>query len=211
MTMNHKHNSNETASRGQPRTSTTGTQPIPLQLHLGCGKRYLPGFVHVDLDDFPHVDYRNNIDSLPMFNDETVDLIYCCHAFQYFDRTAAGAVLREWHRILKPGGVLRLAVPDFDALAELYRRQGDLDLIIGPLFGRIEIVSPQGRQVIFHKTVYDETTLSQMCINAGFKSAARYDWRETAHSGFDDFSQAYYPHMAKETGLLVSLNLEAIR
>ena len=58
-------------------------------LHLGSGKRVLPGYVHVDLADFPHIDHRHRIDRLPMFEDEVFDLIYCCHAFEYFDREQA--------------------------------------------------------------------------------------------------------------------------
>lgn len=47
-----------------------------MKLHLGCGKRYIPGFVHIDLDDFPHIDYHHGIRTLPMFKDDTVELIY---------------------------------------------------------------------------------------------------------------------------------------
>jgi len=46
-----------------------------VKLHLGCGKRYIPGFVHVDLADFPHIDYRSDVRSLPMLKDESADLI----------------------------------------------------------------------------------------------------------------------------------------
>ena len=92
------------------------TAPASLKLHLGCGKRYIPGFVHVDQDDFPHIDHRSRIDQLPMFANGSAELIYCCHAFEYFDRQEAPAVLAEWHRILAPGGILRLAVPDIEAL-----------------------------------------------------------------------------------------------
>ena len=45
----------------------------------------------------------------------------------------------------------------------------------------------------------------------GFKEVYRYDWRETEHSNIDDFSQAYIPHMDKENGELMSLNIEAIK
>ena len=86
------------------------------KLHLGCGKRHIPGFVHFDLDDFPHIDYRHEITRLPEIKDGEAELIYCCHAFEYFDRQEAVGVLAEWRRALKPGGILRLAVPDFDAL-----------------------------------------------------------------------------------------------
>jgi len=184
---------------------------MSLQLHLGCGKRCIPGFVHVDLDDFPHIDYRSPIDSLPMFGDDTVDLIYCCHALQYFDRVQTPGVLREWRRVLKPGGVLRLAVPDFPALVSVYQKTGALSDILGPLFGRIAIHGPNGPAVIYHRTVYDYTSLEELCLNAGFRSFRSYDWRQTIHKDFDDFSQAYKPHMQKEHGLLISLNVEAIK
>lgn len=182
---------------------------MTLQLHLGCGKRFLPGFVHVDADDFPHIDYRTQIDRLPMFADESADLIYCCHAFEYFDRIEAPAVLREWHRVLKKGGILRLAVPDFPALVSVYEKTGNLDDILGPLYGRIAITTENGKSVIYHRTAYDFQSLKDVCLEAGFRSVRRYDWRDTIHANFDDYSQAYKPHMDKENGLLISLNVEA--
>lgn len=184
---------------------------MPLQLHLGCGKRYIPGFVHIDLDDQPHIDYRSRIDRLPMFGDETVDLIYCCHALEYFDRMQALDVVREWHRVLKTGGILRLAVPDFSALASVYQNSGALDDILGPLYGRIVIQGPEGPAVIYHRTAYDYRSLSDLCLNAGFRSVRRYDWRETIHRDYDDFSQAHKPHMDKDHGVLISLNVEAVK
>lgn len=48
-------------------------------------------------------------------------------------------------------------------------------------------------------------------IGAGFKDVRRYDWRQTEHKDYDDFSQAYIPHMDKENGLLISLNIEATK
>jgi SAM-dependent methyltransferase len=183
----------------------------PLQLHLGCGKRYIPGFVHIDLDDFPHLDYRSSIDRLPMFADETVDLIYCSHALPYFDRVEALDVVKEWRRVLKPGSVLRLSVPDFAALARLYQETGDLTKVVGPLFGRMPIEATAGGQYIFHKTTYDRVSLESLLREAGFRDFRLYDWRTTVHKDYDDFSQAYYPHMDKEHGLQISLNMEATR
>ncbi len=180
-----------------------------LQLHLGCGKRFLPGFVHVDLARFPHIDYRHRIDRLPMFKTGSVDLIYCSHAFEYFDRVEAEAVLKEWRRVLKKGGVLRLAVPDFSALVKVYKKYGELQKIVGPLYGRWSI--PGTKKVIYHKTVYDFQDLKNVLRKAGFTKVRRYDWRKTIHKDFDDYSQAYVPHMDKEHGLLVSLNVEATK
>ena len=38
-----------------------------------------------------------------------------------------------------------------------------------------------------------------------------YDWEKTIHKDYDDYSQAYIPHMQKDTGLMMSLNVEAIK
>jgi predicted SAM-dependent methyltransferase len=184
---------------------------VPVNLHLGCGKRFLPGFVHIDLADFPHIDHRHDIRTLPMIKDGTVDLIYTSHALAYFDRIEVQQVLREWHRVLRRGGTLRIAVPDFEALVKLYQKTGKLDNILGPLFGRWPIQTPDGEEVLFERTVYDFDSLRATLEGAGFSNVRRYDWRQTLHKDHDDHSQAYFPHMDKDKGLLISLNVEATR
>ena len=182
-----------------------------LQLHLGCGKRHIPGFIHIDLDDFPHIDYRSGIDRLPMFADEAAELIYCCHALQYFDRTEAREVLSEWRRVLRTGGTLRCSVPDVDALARVYQNTDDLNEILGPLYGRIVVRTTEGNPVLYHRTAYDYRSLEQLLLETGFRSVCRYDWRQTIHKDYDDLSQADKPHMDKEHGSLISLNVEAVK
>ncbi len=180
-----------------------------LKLHLGCGKRCLPGFVHVDLGDFPHIDHRRGVDQLDIFADDAAELIYASHVLEYFDRLEARRLLAEWRRVLCGGGVLRLAVPDFVALAEVYLEYGNLDLILGPLYGRMEM-GGTGR-MIYHKTVYEFASLKKLLDECGFTDVRRYDWRQTIHRDYDDHSQAYIPHMDKEHGKLISLNVECVK
>jgi predicted SAM-dependent methyltransferase len=180
-----------------------------MKLHLGCDKRFIPGFVHIDLAEYPHIDHRHDIRTLPMIADGSAELIYVCHALEYFDRVEVLQVLREWHRVLQPGGVLRVAVPDFEALVQVYHQCGNLDMIIGPLFGRWPI--PGSNLTIYHRTVYDFPALKRILEHVGFRDVSRYDWRLTIHKDYDDYSQAYIPHMDKEHGLLVSLNVESVK
>ncbi|MFH0816506.1 MAG: methyltransferase domain-containing protein [Methanobacteriota archaeon] len=174
-----------------------------LQLHIGCGERFIPGFVHIDVRKFPHIDHVTSADKLQMFEDNSVDLIYCAHILEHFPRPRTKAVLAEWHRVLKPKGVLRVAVPDFEALAEVYSGTGDISKVLGPLVGRQDY--PENT----HYMVFDFISLKNLLESVGFVNIRRYDWRETIHRDYDDFSQAYIPHMDKERGRLISLNVEA--
>jgi predicted SAM-dependent methyltransferase len=179
-----------------------------MNIHVGCWTRNIPGFINVDLVDLPHIHHKRNIDDLSVFEDNSADLIYSSHNFEYFDRVDAKRVLAEWRRVLKPGGLLRLAVPDFEKLIHIYQQTGDIHKILGPLFGRMGIHTSTGDQTIYHKTVYDFNSLKLLLEESGFGNVRRYDWRETIHRNYDDHSQAYFPHMDKENGILLSLNIE---
>ena len=74
-----------------------------------------------------------------------------------------------------------------------------------------KILSGGGDLMIYHKNVWNFTLLSEFLESNGFSDVRRYDWRQTIHKDYDDHSQAYYPHMDKENGILISLNVEATK
>jgi predicted SAM-dependent methyltransferase len=175
------------------------------KLHLGCGKVYIPGFIHVDLMDYDHIDFKRSVEDLSIFEDKSIDLIYACHVLEHFKRTEVDRVLSEWFRTLKPGGTLRISVPGFEEIVEIYRKYNDLNLIVGPLVGG------QTYAYNYHYMVFDFPSISKRLKDIGFSDVKRYDWRETEHADVDDYAQAYIPHMDKENGMMVSLNVEAIK
>jgi predicted SAM-dependent methyltransferase len=179
-----------------------------LNVHLGCGKRHLPGFLHVDRDAYDHIDHVADISQLPFLASDSVDLIYCCHALEYFDRFEIPKVLGEWRRVLKKGGVLRLSVPDLDQVCRLYEMKRDPKLLYGFLYGHY---AKGGATPIYHKMIFNFESMQEFLHEAGFQQVKRYDWRETIHKDHDDYSQAYFPHMDKDKGLLMSLNIEATK
>lgn len=173
-----------------------------MKLHLGCGKRYIPGYIHIDAIDFPHIDHVSSIDRLSFIGDDSIDVIYNCHVLEHFKRRDVSGVLQEWRRVLKPGGILRTSVPNFAALCSIYQSSRNIDLVIGALFGR------QDYLYNIHYNVFDMASLSRQLKDSGFVSVREYDWRNVEHADVDDYSQAYVPHMDKTSGVLVSLNVE---
>ncbi len=174
------------------------------KLHIGPGTNYLPGWKNVDVFSSVRADIHSSALAMP-FERESFDLIYASHVLEHFTRFFVLAALTHWRDLLKPGGVLRLAVPDFEAICTHYMKHYDLSLLAGLLYGG------QDNMVNAHQVAFDEFTLTVTLKKVGFVEVRPWEWRETSHVEFDDFSQAYLPHMDKRNGMLMSLNLEAVK
>ena len=176
-----------------------------MKLNLGCGKRnFGEDWIHIDGSKYAHI-YSHDIVDLP-FDNDSVDLIYVSHVFEYFDREESINVLQKWKRCLKTNGILRLAVPNFEQYSKSYNEKKiTLGQCLGPLYGKWEMTETE---TIYHKTTYDFESLKQVLEDAGFKNIKLWDWRLTEHSCLDDYSQSYIPHMDKTNGTLMSLNIE---
>jgi predicted SAM-dependent methyltransferase len=189
------------------------------KLHLGCGKRYLPGWVHIDLADFPHIDYRQDVADLSNFETGSVDEIYASDLLEHIPRHKVPGALAEWSRVLRVGslhnppnqptnqptngGIIHLSVPDFEACVEYYLQTRDL-AVLESFF-----VGGQKTEYDFHYYEYDFALLTKLLEDSGFEDVKRYDWKEFLPEGFDDFSRSYLPHMDFEHGRLMNLNVVA--
>lgn len=180
-----------------------------MKLHLGCGHRYIEGFTHVDIRPFDHVDYQTSVARLDAVESDSVDLIYASHVLEHFGRHEYMAALSEWYRVLRRGGILRLSVPDFEKTVEVYLREKHLNKGLQSHWGAL--VGGQENEFDYHRTVFDRSTLEESLRATGFTTVTPWNWRDTEHSHVDDYSQAHWPHMDKENGLLMSLNLEAVK
>jgi len=174
-----------------------------MKLHIGCGERYLPGYRHVDIIDCGHIDYLADAGSLSFIDDGAVTEIYACHILEHFKRHEIDGVLSEWDRVLCGGGILRLAVPDFEAIVTYYQENKNLYGILGLLYGG------QNYEYNFHFQVFDFKRSKELLEKAGFTNITIYDWREFLPEGYDDYSRAYLPHMDFKNGRLMSLNILA--
>jgi len=177
-----------------------------MRLHIGCGKKYLPGFKHVDVIAFDHIDFVCDARRLDMIADGDVYEIYACHVLEHVERGEVVNVLEEWGRVLRKGGLLRLAVPDFEAVTAEYMENRDLMNMQGLLYGG------QTYDYNYHHVAFDFISVQSMLNEAGFSDVVRYDWRDFLPSeDYDDYSRSYLPHMDFENGRLMSLNVTAVK
>lgn len=93
----------------------------PVRLHLGCGQSYLQGYLNIDFPSTEHTvqaysvaDAHADISQLKC-EPNSIDEIRSHHIFEHFDRQTALALLCAWHTWLKPGGLLVIETPDFQA------------------------------------------------------------------------------------------------
>ena len=172
------------------------------KLQIGPGKVYFPDWENVDIFTIHYADAYGCAMNLP-YPASTFELIYASHVLEHINRNMILTTLHHWKNLLKPGGTLRLAVPDFDAVCNYYMATKDVSKVMGLLYG--------GQQYLLdrHCITFTHASLTESLELVGFKNVREWDWRQVEHSAYDDYSQAYLPHMDKENGRLMSLNLEA--
>src|SRR5688572_6357699 len=92
-------------------------------LNLGCGTRVHPDWTNVDIaETAPGVTAADLTRGVP-FPDGRFEVVYHSHVLEHFGRGEGERFVRECHRVLKPGGVLRVAVPDLEQIARTYLRK----------------------------------------------------------------------------------------
>jgi predicted SAM-dependent methyltransferase len=126
-----------------------------LKLNLGSGKLKLKGFENIDKM------YGTSVFPLDYDSGE-VDEIYASHILEHFGKHETAKVLRDWVDKLRPGGVLKIAVPDFDIISKAYVDQQKMDHSPNDL-----IMGGQTDENDFHKTIFNKTVLTQLLEQAG--------------------------------------------
>lgn len=172
-------------------------------VNLGCGVNTSKEFVNVDAVPQEKTHFIADIQRLFMFPDNSVDLIYASHVIEHIPRTHLERTIAEWFRALRPGGVLRFGVPDFDALIEMYKRSGnDTESIVNQLLG-------QDGEYDDHHTIWNKAYAEKLLTRIGFENVREWDPETVEHHDFHDKTNRKFE--TKDGSLRISLNLEATK
>jgi len=178
----------------------------PRRLHLGCGNLHAEGWLNVDIRWARNVDVVDDIRTLGRFPEGWADEVYACHVLEHFDFVETDRVLRRWTRVLRPGGTLRISVPDLDRITAIYQKNLAHFHTPGHLPWTGLIYGGQDNPYDHHKNGFNFTSLKHQLEGLGYGEIEEYPHEPHFIPGFDDASLAKQPF-----GEFISLNLRAIK
>ncbi len=153
-------------------------------LHVGCGKADKPaGFAgyretRVDCDPTVKPDVVASIAAMPMIEAESQDTVHCSHCLEHLHAHEVAMALGEFHRVLKPGGMVEIFVPDLQGIGgRIALDQLDVPLYLsgfGPispldmLYGHRGSIAA-GQSFMQHRTGFTASVLKKALEQAGFR------------------------------------------
>jgi len=160
------------------------------RLNWGCGTDAGPGWINSDIKEGPNIDLPCDIrDGLPL-DDETIDYAVSVHALPEVPIEGQVAVLSELRRVLKRGGVLRLALPDLLKGVDAYRR-GDRDFFLIPDEDALSLGAKLVTQLVWYgysRTLFVPDFVEEIALAAGFREVRHVAFRQTTteHAGITE-------------------------
>lgn len=129
-----------------------------MKLNIGAGGTSLPGFLDVDRKSGDEA-YPLVVRGTPIA-DGSVEAIVASHVLEHFPHGQVEAVVRHWIAKLKPGGTLKVAVPDFGEIARSYVAGGGLNVQGYVMGGQVDADDQ-------HRSLFDRTSLRRLLGGAG--------------------------------------------
>lgn len=173
--------------------------PEPLRLHIG-GTQPKPGWKMLNIKPGPGVDYVGSATDLSVFRDGMVDELYGSHIYEHLGyNDELLQALREAYRVLRPGGVIKVGVPDMDVLCRMFL-DPNLDTesrweVVRMIYGG------QTDQFDFHKGGFNLPILTKFLEWAGFRNVQQVQ----VFNLFDDITSLTF------RGTPISLNVTATK
>ena len=151
---------------------------FPNKLNLGCGYDILKGYLNIDLNVFHHPDLVADITNLKMLPSNYYTEILAYDILEHIERTKTKEVLAEWNRLLIPGGLIKIRVPNLIGLLSLFSKKNYQGIkkqeeLIQCCFGT------QAYNGDFHCTSFTESLIRHYLKVSGFEEISitgRDEW-----------------------------------
>ncbi|MEM6632724.1 MAG: methyltransferase domain-containing protein [Bacteroidota bacterium] len=165
------------------------------KLHIGCGPQYREGWLNADKFDSRADIYMNGYNRMP-FKDNTFNYLYSEHTLEHLRITKVKFFLEECRRVLKPGGIFRVTIPDLELMAQKYvekdyayfqpylemhekkREDGNPKYWLVRTPGAI-LNTIATRYFFHHRWFYDFKTLELCCKELGFQKVEKCAYNQS--------------------------------
>ncbi len=165
----------------QPQESPQQDDVPVRRLNWGSGEFPDPGWINSDIKAGPGIDISCDIlEGLPL-EDSSIDYIASHHALPEIPLMHVVRALRELRRVLKPGGVLRLALPDLDKGIKAYL-ENDRDYFLVPDKDAATIGGKFVTQLLWYgysRTLFTHDFAEELLRQAGYRQIQACSYRET--------------------------------
>lgn len=158
------------------------------KINIGSYTVMFDGWMNLDIINAPELyvyAFQNNKQFLSVdasrglpFGSGTADFIFSSHMIEHVSYRVAENLLKECYRVMKPGAVMRIAVPDLELLVNMYKenRLSELNRINEPCkYAKYDTERFWMLLTTEHRACYDWLSMKQMCEGAGF-SVKRYSY-----------------------------------
>ena len=146
----------------------------PIKLNLGCGDKIISGYINVDIVAAragKQPDVICDLHDLKVFESNSVDEILAVHVVEHFWQWEATDILKEWTRVLKPGGKMILECPNLISAAQEFLKNPDISALGGNEGQRSMWVfygDPAWRDpLMIHRWGYTPKSLATLMNSAG--------------------------------------------
>jgi predicted SAM-dependent methyltransferase len=163
------------------------------KIHLACGNNIMHGWENYDFQPISGAEFIDLLKPLK-FENESVDFIFFEHAIEHFDEVDGFNLLKEFHRILKKNGVVRIATPSLDTYINRYLKwdselnaehkkyfSSETQFLNYAFFGEnttinIKFLNNMQSSEIGHKYIYSEKDIIEKCKKINFKNVYFCDY-----------------------------------
>jgi predicted SAM-dependent methyltransferase len=186
----------------EKRLSYTKQMAPGLKVHLGAGGINIQGWINIDARNLPHIHLVTENFELEEFVSDSISEIYLCHVLEHFSFAELNPILSKLHRKLRNGGLLRISVPSFDSIIEIYKNNGSqLNSI------KFALMGGQDYHYNYHKSLFNKEYLTALLFNNGYGYIE--EWTTVADFGVDlgDWSNKQFT--TNRGNIPISLNLKA--